>query len=131
MHGPARTLATADSREESLDVTIVGGGIGGVALALALARNNHLQSTAHHGVRCTLCGALCGADFDARGTRRGMGRPLTANEYLAHRMRKHHDLVHADRQFEECFPGQRSRSSRALLRSQCAPLTVRAFEKDT
>ena len=117
-----RTRPSNADREESLDVAIVGGGIGGVALALALARNNLLSST-HHGVRCALCGTLCGGDYN--GTAGAL--PITAEAFVALRKRQHHNGVHANSHaYDECFP------ARAIGASQrpSHPLTSKVFEKD-
>ena len=63
------------------------------------------------GRRCSLCGALCGGDYEeSRG-------PLAADAFAALRLEQHFARVH---------PGQAVASEAAASR----PLTVRAFEKD-
>ena len=110
---------------EAVDVVIVGGGIGGVALALAISRNNALLQSKAHGcaVRCAQCGALIGTDPPVGGVRKGAGSsPLTAEPGITRRMIQHHEQVHADRhKFSACFPG---------AAPQARELSVRAFEKD-
>jgi len=99
-------------------VAIVGGGIGGVALTLAIARNNR-QLVAQSTLRCAMCGVLCGHDFESG---RDSG-PRTADGYIAQRRQQHYERFHADRHaYEDCFPAARPPTPR--------PLTVKTFEKD-
>ena len=100
----ARRRLTVPPSPEAVDVAIVGGGIGGVALALAISRNNALLQSA---VRCAQCGALIGTDPPDGGVRKGAGRsPLTAEPGITRRMIQHHEQVHADRHtLSACFPG--------------------------
>lgn len=116
----ARRRLTVLPSPETVDVAIVGGGIGGVALALAISRNNALLQSA---VRCAQCGALIGTDPPDGGVRKGAGRsPLTAEPGITRRMIQHHEQVHADRHtLSACFPG---------AEPQARELSVRAFEKD-
>ena len=143
----ARRRLTVLPSPETVDVAIVGGGIGGVALALAISRNNALLQSA---VRCAQCGALIGTDPPDGGVRKGAGRsPLTAEPGITRRMIQHHEQVHADRHtLSACFPGALAPdegghqvSSVAISGNQlsaCFPgaepqareLSVRAFEKD-
>ena len=112
----ARSVST-DAPTEEVDVAIVGGGMGGAALALALAQNNRMPPAA--GVRCALCGALCSSTHDGRRHAAG------SEAMLSRRMQEHHERQHRDlHAFGDCFPAspRPSRPSR--------PLTFTVFEKD-
>ena len=123
-----RTRRLTTLAVEEVDVAIVGGGIGGVALALAIARNNQLQASGHPGVRCAVCGSLSSDDNknrrrhgDDNRRRHGSGPPSEAGRWMKH----HHEQVHADHHYAACFPdgiGVHGGATRQL--------SFRVFEKD-
>jgi len=128
LHHPVNEIA---EDVDETDVVILGGGLGGLALALALERNK--TSEYGNGVRCRACGALLVYN---RGHSRGNASEAVGARRL---MLAHFAQAHQGRHaFDACFPAAAldKRTAEQALAEACNPsqldrqLSWQVYERD-